>query len=321
MHPTFSFDRFLLLLIGLILGGQFVTTSQRKIPSTSTPKTGNIHPTSHNRLSVPRNLCHNPCLSSEKIDRDLENKAAQMIQKKRYTPMKKLLSQMTRKRYRVPLQKTPITPTPDIASLYRKRLPSMLILGSVFQCDDCTKWHVSGASGFVLTAQGIAVTNRHVVLDPHAETLFAATAEGGFYPVTEILATDEASDIAIVRLDAKGLTPLSLAQKAPVGTPVRVISNPDSHYFYLSEGIVSGYYDSPTETPEETPTLRMTITADYAKGSSGAPILDQHGHVIGMVKSTDSVYYHEHHGHQKDLQMVFRQCVPVDQIRALIQAP
>ena len=63
----------------------------------------------------------------------------------------------------------------------------------------------------------------------------------------------------------------------------------------------------------------MSVTADFAKGSSGAPILDLNGNVVGMVASTKSVYYDEENGLQKDLQMVMKNCVPAKCILDLIE--
>ena len=62
----------------------------------------------------------------------------------------------------------------------------------------------------------------------------------------------------------------------------------------------------------------MTITADFAKGSSGAPVFDDRGNVAAMVASTSSVYYTQTKDTQKNLQMVFKQCVPAASILKLI---
>ena len=64
----------------------------------------------------------------------------------------------------------------------------------------------------------------------------------------------------------------------------------------------------------------LTITADYARGSSGGPLLNDAGEVIGMVASTHSVYYNQSEdGTHQNLQMVWKQCVPVENIRGLIE--
>ena len=66
----------------------------------------------------------------------------------------------------------------------------------------------------------------------------------------------------------------------------------------------------------------MSITADYAKGSSGGPVLDADGHVVGMVCSTQSIYYDSRDKNklQGPLQMVVKNCIPVSAISAILGA-
>ena len=63
----------------------------------------------------------------------------------------------------------------------------------------------------------------------------------------------------------------------------------------------------------------MAITAEFAKGSSGGPVFDEKGNVIGLAASTVSIYYHEGQGKKDNLQMVQRQCAPVEAMRRLIR--
>jgi len=63
----------------------------------------------------------------------------------------------------------------------------------------------------------------------------------------------------------------------------------------------------------------MAVTADFAKGSSGGPLLDACGNVAGMVASTTSIYYGTEKGQKDNLQMVLKHCVPAASILKLIE--
>src|SRR5690606_40855503 len=153
--------------------------------------------------------------------------------------------------------------------------------------------------------------------------IIAMTADGRVFPVKETLAGDKRADVAILRVDSvdqRGeratFEPLELADGSRVGQAVRVISHPDGRHYTLTEGIVSRRY----RDTRHGGTRWMTITADYARGSSGGPLFDEAGRVVGMVASTSSVYYdHDDDGDPRNLQMVWKQCVPVENIRALLR--
>ena len=65
----------------------------------------------------------------------------------------------------------------------------------------------------------------------------------------------------------------------------------------------------------------MAITAEFAKGSSGGPVLDANGNLVGMAAATSSIYYDVQDGRKTNLQMVIRQCVPLESVRDLIRRP
>jgi serine protease Do len=192
----------------------------------------------------------------------------------------------------------------------------VLMMGSLYKCDKCTEWHIAVASGFVISESGAAVTSYHV-LDPAREALVAMAADGRVFPVREVLAASESDDLAIVQLEVRGpgLPSLGLGGDAPVGAGVRIISHPDNRFYTLTEGIISRRY---TRQRAGRPAAAMAVTAEYAKGSSGAPVFDDRGNVVGIVCSTSSIYYNERDGHKENLQMVIRECIPVAGIRKLV---
>jgi S1-C subfamily serine protease len=229
---------------------------------------------------------------------------------------KELIGQLKRTRARVSLP-SPSRRTKEWDEVYRASLPGVVIVGRIYLCSKCTRWHLSAASGAILTREGVMVTNYHVVDNPDG-VLGAMTSDGKVYAVKEVLAASEKDDVAILRLAAEGdvFTPLSLRLDAPVGAGVGVISHPTSYFYTFSEGTVSRYFkggDAKARVP------RMAITADYAKGSSGAPVLDAAGNLVGLACTTQSIYYGEKDGHQENLQAVIKACVPALAIRKLLE--
>jgi S1-C subfamily serine protease len=104
----------------------------------------------------------------------------------------------------------------------------------------------------------------------------------------EVLATDKAHDVALLRIEAKDLPFLPLRDDAPAGTAVRCYSHPANTFGCLSEGVITRYFKS--NEAERAGATFMQTTADYARGSSGGPILDDFGNAVGMVASTSPVF-------------------------------
>lgn len=176
----------------------------------------------------------------------------------------------------------------DGAEIYRRAARASVLIGSAYKCDKCAKWHNTLASGFAITADGVIATNHHVAAGATGEAMGVLTADGRFFPVVEVLATDKAHDVALLRVEAKDLPFLPLRDDAPAGTPIRCYSHPANTFGCLSEGVITRYFK--TNEAERVGAIFMQTTADYARGSSGGPILDAFGNAVGMVASTSPVF-------------------------------
>jgi tetratricopeptide (TPR) repeat protein len=132
-------------------------------------------------------------------------------------------------------------------------------------------------TGFVVSENGLLITNFHVI--DKADMLSVKSFTGGTYKVTDILAKDEKRDIAILKIAAKKLPILELADSDLVkqGMPIAVLGNPDGLEGTLSAGIVSA-----TRNYEPFGSV-IQITAPISPGSSGSPILNKDAKVIGMA--------------------------------------
>ena len=183
---------------------------------------------------------------------------------------------------------------------------------------------VFGVAGgaFVIGETGICVTSLHVIQEKAARGFCAMTRDGRVFSVREVLASEPVNDLVILQLDVPEGVKLPTLPMAldpiPVGTPAFVVSHPDNRFYLLSTGHVARHTLWRTEAGDEA---FMTITADFAKGSSGCPVLDERGAVIGIVNNTESIYYDDDgRKKQTDLQMVVKNATPSWAVRTMLDS-
>lgn len=144
------------------------------------------------------------------------------------------------------------------------------------------------ASGFIITDDGLVVTNKHVVSDTQAEYR-VITKDNKTYEVQKIY-RDPANDIAILKIQASGLTPVELGDSTnlKVGQFVIAIGTALGEFRHtVTTGVISGLgrgitAGSPLEGYVEE--LDNVIQTDAAinPGNSGGPLLNSAGQVIGI---------------------------------------
>jgi serine protease Do len=135
------------------------------------------------------------------------------------------------------------------------------------------------ASGFIVSADGLIVTNRHVVAG--ARSVRVKLADGREVPA-QVVGTDATTDIALLRVSAGRLTALRLESsgKVSVGDPVVAIGNP----FGLGQSVTAGILSARARTLEEDPYIDFLQTdAAINLGNSGGPLLSSDGAVIGVT--------------------------------------
>ncbi len=182
--------------------------------------------------------------------------------------------------------------------LYEHLRQSTLAVGSYYKCPDCGDWHFIGAAGFVVAEGGIVCTCCHVVQAEDEGVkesyLVAADAEGHVFPVQSVLAADTESDTCFIRIDAPDLKPLPLRSGVRTGERVYCLSHPGGYYYTFTQGMVSRLNLRRNDVLDEhghtnglltRPILLLNVTAEFAPGSSGAPITDDAGNVVGQVAS------------------------------------
>ena len=141
----------------------------------------------------------------------------------------------------------------------------------------------SGAlgSGFVIRADGLIVTNRHVIAG--ARTVRVHLSDGRELPA-KILGADAVTDIALLKVSAGNLPVLRLgtSQAVSVGDAVIAIGNP----FGLGQSVSAGIVSARARTLEDDPYIDFLQTdAAINQGNSGGPLLSTDGTVIGVTSA------------------------------------
>lgn len=275
------------------------------------------HPQVSSKTTPPRagwGDSDNP-VQDRSIREKMEQEAENLLNRGETVSLKQLRTQLHREAcsLRLPSSDTHAMDSTAIAARLKQ---AVAIVGSLYKCSHCSRWHVQTATGFFITADGAVATCYHVVDQAEHETLVVMAPDGRIRPVREVLAANKRSDLAVLRVEGTGFVPLPLAERGKVGGAVHIISHPDYQYYVYTSGVLSRYFMSNSHG-ESSPML--SVTADFGKGSSGAPVCDDFGRVVGIVNNTHSLYYTVEDGKKDNLQMVFKNCTPVSELRRLVE--
>ena len=165
-------------------------------------------------------------------------------------------------------------PIENLPSLIKRIKPSVVV---VFTYDDKGE-PLKFGSGFFISQNGDVVTNYHVI----EESSFAEVkcSDGKTFPISYIVAEDEQNDIIRLSVDipSKYVYPLSLTTTLPeIGERIIVYGSPLGLEKTVSDGIVSAI----REVSDYEKFIQ--ITAPISPGSSGSPVLNMKGEVIGIA--------------------------------------
>ena len=151
---------------------------------------------------------------------------------------------------------------------------------------------VSGAgSGVIFTADGYIITNNHVI--EGAQQIKVKLSDDTEY-TAKLIGTDSQSDIAVLKIDATGLTPAVLGDSdsvqvgelsIAVGNPLGTLSNT------ATDGIISGL---DREVTVQGNTMRlMQTSAAVSPGNSGGGLFNANGELVGIVNAKSTGEYAE----------------------------
>lgn len=150
---------------------------------------------------------------------------------------------------------------------------------------------IGGGSGFIVSSDGLIVTNKHVVSDP--EATYTILFNDGSEAKAEIKALHPTQDLAIVKVDKQNLKPVEFANsdELKVGQTAIAIGNALGEFDNtVSRGVISGLSRSliASDGQGNSEQLSQVIQTDAAinQGNSGGPLLDINANVIGVNVAT-----------------------------------
>lgn len=182
-----------------------------------------------------------------------------------------------------------------VSIVVTKDLPKLEQLGFPFDdfffsvpspSGETRKQQIGAGSGFIVTSDGMIVTNKHVVADSKAEYT-VITKDGKKFPA-QILATDPFNDLAVIKVESADLPAVALgdSDKSKLGQRVIAIGNALGEFQNtVTTGVVSGIGRNITAGGgSQTEKLLEVIQTDAAinPGNSGGPLLNLAGEVIGV---------------------------------------
>jgi putative serine protease PepD len=179
-------------------------------------------------------------------------------------------------------QPAPVTQRPpdSLAGVVKKVLPSVITVKTN------NSGGTSVGSGFIVSSDGYAITNDHVVAGSSGGATSVTLSNGGTV-TAKIVGSDAESDVAVLKLDAGKVAPIEFGDSDTVqaGDPVLAIGSPLALANTVTYGIVSAV-DRPIEASESGGPTRYyaAIQTDAAvnHGNSGGPLVDGGGRVIGI---------------------------------------
>lgn len=157
-------------------------------------------------------------------------------------------------------------------------------------------------SGFVVSEDGLIATNLHVIGE--ARRLQIEMHDGKTHDVSVVQASDSHHDLALLKIDARGLKPLPLGDSSTVqqGDPIVAMGAPEGLAFSIVQGVLSA-----TRDVDGTEMLQVAVPIE--KGNSGGPLLDMQGRVLGLLTlkslKTDNLGF----------------AMPVNELKNLIEKP
>jgi S1-C subfamily serine protease len=167
----------------------------------------------------------------------------------------------------------------DLTELAKRVRPCVFHIKLLDDRDD----EVGSGTGFAISADGLVATCQHLLRS--GKRMVAVTEQESVFKVDQVVVEDSTIDLAIIKLEAKNIPFLELGSttKVEVGQRVAVYGSPKGLAGTLTDGIISAKRSDPDNTLLNGASLLQTSAA-ISPGSSGSPLLDAEGKVLGIMK-------------------------------------
>lgn len=169
----------------------------------------------------------------------------------------------------------------EVYDMYVDSTVGITITGTTSQNGYWTSEFSASGSGFIISEDGYIVTNHHVI--EGADTVQVALYDGTVHDA-EIIGSDASNDVAVLKIEATGLHPVSIgnSDEVSVGDQAVAIGNPlGTLNFSMTAGYVSAL-NRDVGTGDVPITMLQTDVA-INSGNSGGPLFDMNGNVIGIT--------------------------------------
>lgn len=168
----------------------------------------------------------------------------------------------------------------DATNIFKDRVSSTVTVRTANKDGD----PIGHGSGFFIN-KNIVATSYHVI--EGADQAIIETADGERHEVKGYINADQENDIILLRVDYDSGVPLEvMRKKVDEGERIYVISTPESVILKstISDGLISGKRMLIHGDKSQDTTFLLQITAPVSPGSSGAPVLDKDGFLVGIVR-------------------------------------
>lgn len=177
------------------------------------------------------------------------------------------------------------TPTAnlDATKIYEQASPAVV---TITVLDEAGKKRLG--SGVIVKPDGVIVTNYHVIKG--AVSANVHLKNGDIYDEVGILETDERKDIAVIKIKATGLPAISFSDSnnVKVGQVIYALGSPIGLDGTFSSGMVSSIRPAKEVSNQLEGFRFIQFTAPVSHGSSGGPLLDEQGKIVGLVSNSFS---------------------------------